>query len=620
MSDTSLVFNVLARDKASRVLGNIRRAALEGGSAMRAAFGPSLTPVLATATAGTVGLGAALIGAGAAVGVFGAVTASAFGEAKEAADKTDDLREKIRLLEQQARSSDSVEERAAYTKQAARATAELQARLATLDPTTRKAASAYVQLKSDWQDFVDANKPASLGLATQGMSTLGKIIPMLQPLYDVGANAARRFIAAVSGKVADGGVQRLVGWLAEQAGPALDNLGVIGKNTFTIIGNAMGQFDSTGQGILKWLADATTRWAAWSRQTEGGGLTSFVAYVQTNGPRVVDLLSSLASAAANIARAVSPLAPISLAVAGALAAILAALPPGVITTLVAAWIAYSIALKAYNAYVLIAGLATKVWAGVQWLLNAAMSANPIGLVIIAIAALVAIVVLIATRTTWFQTIWKVVWGGIKAYYSAVLGAIVAGAKAWWSMFSGFWSGVGRFFTGLWRGISSAASRAWSSIKSTGSSLLGWFRALPGRIASASRGLWTGIVRSFRSSINSIIGMWNRLSFTIGGGSIMGVGIPSMTLNTPNIPYLAKGGTANTAGLAMVGERGPELLNLPKGAQVTPLPAGGGRLGQTVLEVRSGGTALDDLLVEILRSAVRRHGGGNVQVALGRGQG
>lgn len=35
---------------------------------------------------------------------------------------------------------------------------------------------------------------------------------------------------------------------------------------------------------------------------------------------------------------------------------------------------------------------TKVWEGVQWLLNIAMNANPIGLVITAIAALVAGVV------------------------------------------------------------------------------------------------------------------------------------------------------------------------------------------------------------------------------------
>ena len=39
--------------------------------------------------------------------------------------------------------------------------------------------------------------------------------------------------------------------------------------------------------------------------------------------------------------------------------------------------------------------------------------------------------------------------------------------------------------------------------------------------------------------------------------------------TPIIPGMALGGTIERSGLAMVGERGPELLNLPRGASVTP---------------------------------------------------
>jgi len=58
--------------------------------------------------------------------------------------------------------------------------------------------------------------------------------------------------------------------------------------------------------------------------------------------------------------------------------------------------------------------ATKAWAAVQWLMNAALTANPIGLVIVAIGALVAGIVWVATKTTWFQTIWK--------YMTAAIGA------------------------------------------------------------------------------------------------------------------------------------------------------------------------------------------------------
>jgi len=40
------------------------------------------------------------------------------------------------------------------------------------------------------------------------------------------------------------------------------------------------------------------------------------------------------------------------------------------------------------------------------------------------------------------------------------------------------------------------------------------------------------------------------------------------LNSLKIPAMAKGGTA-PGGITLVGEFGPELVNLPKGSQVTP---------------------------------------------------
>ena len=83
---------------------------------------------------------------------------------------------------------------------------------------------------------------------------------------------------------------------------------------------------------------------------------------------------------------------------------------------------------------------------------------------------------------------------------------------------------------------------------------------------------------------------------------------------------ASGGVAG--GMTLVGERGPELVRLPFGSQVTSanqtaaMMAASGGGGRTVIEIRSGGSRLDDLLVEILRRAVRTRGG-NVQLVLGR---
>ncbi|MFF8901662.1 phage tail protein [Streptomyces lydicus] len=85
---------------------------------------------------------------------------------------------------------------------------------------------------------------------------------------------------------------------------------------------------------------------------------------------------------------------------------------------------------------------------------------------------------------------------------------------------------------------------------------------------------------------------------------------------------AAGGGPRSA-WTLVGEQGPEIVDLPYGSRVRSNSdsrrmagaAGGG--GAVVLELHSGGARLDDLLVEILRKAVRVRGG-DVQFVLGRG--
>lgn len=64
------------------------------------------------------------------------------------------------------------------------------------------------------------------------------------------------------------------------------------------------------------------------------------------------------------------------------------------------------ATKAWTVAQNVAKAAAVIWTGIQWLLNVALIANPIGLVVVAIGLLIGGIVLIATKTTWFQTMWK----------------------------------------------------------------------------------------------------------------------------------------------------------------------------------------------------------------------
>lgn len=70
--------------------------------------------------------------------------------------------------------------------------------------------------------------------------------------------------------------------------------------------------------------------------------------------------------------------------------------------------------------------ATKIVAAVTWLWDAAMAADPLVLVIAGLVALVAAIVYVATKTTWFQTAWHATWNFILGLWNTVYGFLTHG--------------------------------------------------------------------------------------------------------------------------------------------------------------------------------------------------
>ncbi|OHU67394.1 phage tail tape measure protein [Mycobacteroides chelonae] len=78
-------------------------------------------------------------------------------------------------------------------------------------------------------------------------------------------------------------------------------------------------------------------------------------------------------------------------------------------------------LAAYKTVMLAITVATKAWAAVQALLNIVLTANPIGLIIAAIAGLVAGIVVLYKRNETFRNIVQATWTAIKNVIGAVWG-------------------------------------------------------------------------------------------------------------------------------------------------------------------------------------------------------
>lgn len=145
-----------------------------------------------------------------------------------------------------------------------------------------------------------------------------------------------------------------------------------------------------------------------------------------------------------------------------------------------------------------------------------------------------------------------------------------------------WQNLPAFFTGIWNGIKNAFgavgtwfkdtfSKAWQAVKDVFSKGGKVFDGIKEGIANVFHNVVNTIIRGLNAVIaapfNAINNIFNRLR----GVSILKLSpfswLPS--IGVPQIPQLAEGGQGD-GGSALVGEQGPELLDLPKGATVIPL--------------------------------------------------
>lgn len=115
----------------------------------------------------------------------------------------------------------------------------------------------------------------------------------------------------------------------------------------------------------------------------------------------------------------------------------------------------------------------------QTALNLAMSLNPIGIIIIAIAGLVAAIVVLYNKNESFRNLVNEVWNTIKSVIGSVINAVIG------------------FFHSLVSGVESAGN----GIRNAFNSVLSWFSSLPSRFVQFGANMINGL----RNGISSVMG-------------------------------------------------------------------------------------------------------------------
>lgn len=180
--------------------------------------------------------------------------------------------------------------------------------------------------------------------------------------------------------------------------------------------------------------------------------------------------------------------------------------------------------------------------------------SPIGLVIVAIAALVAGIILLVKNWDTVKAVAAKVWESIKTTWNA--------ASSWFS--KNVVNPIANFFTGMWDKVKTTASTTWK-----------WITNLFAKGGQIFSGITEGIVSTFKSIVNALISGINKIIATpfntINGllnkiRSIEVLGIQPFSgmwsvnpLPVPKIPMLARGGVVDSATLAVIGEAGKEAV-------------------------------------------------------------
>ena len=148
---------------------------------------------------------------------------------------------------------------------------------------------------------------------------------------------------------------------------------------------------------------------------------------------------------------------------------------------------------AMKAVALVMRAATIAWTAVQWLLNVALSANPIGIVILAIGGLIAAGVLL----------WKN-WD-----------KVVAAVKWLWQKIKEAFAKIKQLVLAAWNAIKAGATQVWNKIKSTFDSVYGKVQAIFKKVVGVIRRHWKLIVSILFPSIGLALLIYRNWSKIIG---------------------------------------------------------------------------------------------------------
>lgn len=285
-----------------------------------------------------------------------------------------------------------------------------------------------------------------------------------------------------------------------------------GEKATTYANNLKEQF---GNALLPGLDKA----ANFFTSTLGPALSRGIAAI---GPAVAGIKAAVAPLVAEVRPIVTTLVaafrdnlPTAIAAGkAAFSGLTAVLTNPIFQSVAGAVLAVVAAMRIYAAYQAVLAAVTKAYAAVQLALNVIMAANPIGIVVLAVVALVAAFVIAYKKSETFRNVVNGALNAVKAVAIAVWNAIKVAAGVVWKAISTYvrvniaivraiLNGIKSAAVAVWNAIKSAASATWGAIRAVVSAVINGIKAYLNGVRATASAVWGAIRSAASTAFNAV---------------------------------------------------------------------------------------------------------------------
>ncbi|UPZ27615.1 hypothetical protein MUK60_07185 [Streptomyces sp. LRE541] len=379
--------------------------------------------------------------------------------------------------------------------QAAIAQAKYQAELAKLTPSARDTFNAFIDLRKAFGEWSKSLQPAVMPLFTRALVGMKNALPGLTPLVKGAADAIGGLQDRASRGFKKPWWKEFKADLDTSVGPAITGLGVSFGNVFKGMAGVIGAFLPRMDDISGSMQRITGRFADWGQSLKGSPeFERFLSYSSEMGPRLGDAFGKFVGALLNIGKALAPVSGPLLAFLGGVAEAI-----GIIAEH-APWLVQGIWL---------AIVAWRIWTIAIWAWNAAIHANPITLIILAIVALIAVGVWAFNKFPWFRNLVLAAWDGIKTASLWLWNTVLKPFFVWFgSIVMWLWNTIIKpyigFIVAYWKLVGQVIVWLWQKIVKP---YIGFMVTYWRMVASVAMWLWKSIFAPVFKGIGAIISFW-----------------------------------------------------------------------------------------------------------------